>query len=149
MSGLVRSQASRDGAWQRLQLNAPPGNLLSLDLVRALGKALHDLESTPGIKWLTIEGAGVEFSFPLTPRREHVGSWLQLRGTERFSYGVQTVVGNGQTNNLTPWFGRFAPVPMGLADTVDNFDRGGQVYLDSNLHRVRRAFKDLPVADAP
>ena len=63
MSGLVRSQASRDGAWQRLQLNAPPGNLLSLDLVRALGKALHDLQSTPGIKWLTIEGAGDEFSF--------------------------------------------------------------------------------------
>lgn len=63
MSGLVRSQASRDGAWQRLQLHAPPGNLLSLDLIRALGKALHDLESTPGIKWLTIEGAGEEFSF--------------------------------------------------------------------------------------
>ena len=63
MSGLVRSQASHDGAWQRLQLNAPPDNLLSLDLIRALGKALHDLESTPGIKWLTIEGAGEEDSF--------------------------------------------------------------------------------------
>ena len=63
MSELVRSQASHDGAWQRLQLHAPPGNLLSLDLIRALGKALHDLESTPGITWLTIEGAGEEFSF--------------------------------------------------------------------------------------
>ena len=63
MSDLVRVQASRDGAWQRLQLNAEPGNLLSLDLVRALGRALHDLESTAGIKWLTIEGAGREFSF--------------------------------------------------------------------------------------
>ncbi len=63
MSGLVRSQASRDGAWQRLQLHAPPGNLLSLDLIRALGKALPDLESTPGIKWLNIEGAGEDFLF--------------------------------------------------------------------------------------
>ncbi len=63
MSDLVRVQASRDGGWQRVQLNAEPGNLLSLDLVRALGRALHDLESTPGIKWLTIEGAGSEFSF--------------------------------------------------------------------------------------
>lgn len=63
MSGLVRTQASRDGAWRRIQLNAPPGNLLSLDLVRGLGRALHDLESAAGIKWLTIEGAGDEFSF--------------------------------------------------------------------------------------
>jgi len=63
VSDLVRTQASRDGAWHRIQLNAPPGNLLSLDLVRSLGKALHELESTPGIKWLTIEGAGNEFSF--------------------------------------------------------------------------------------
>jgi len=63
VSGLVRVQAAREGAWQRVQLNAPPGNLLSLDLVRALGRVLHDLESTPGIKWLTIEGAGAEFSF--------------------------------------------------------------------------------------
>lgn len=63
MSGLVRIQAAREGAWRRVQLNAPPGNLLSLDLVRALGRALHELESTPGIKWLTVEGAGDEFSF--------------------------------------------------------------------------------------
>lgn len=53
----------RDGAWRRIQLNAAPGNLLSLDLVHALGEALHELESVPGIKWLTIEGAGQEFSF--------------------------------------------------------------------------------------
>ncbi len=63
MSDLVRTQASRDGAWRRIQLNAPPGNLLSLEVIRALGGALHELESTPGIKWLTIEGAGEEFSF--------------------------------------------------------------------------------------
>jgi len=63
VSDLVRIQSSRDGAWQRLQLNAAPGNLLSLDLVRALGRALHQLESTAGIKWLTFEGAGQEFSF--------------------------------------------------------------------------------------
>jgi cyclohexa-1,5-dienecarbonyl-CoA hydratase len=63
MSGIVETQASRNGAWQRIILNAPPGHLLSLELVRALGKALHDLESIPGIKWLTVEGRGGEFSF--------------------------------------------------------------------------------------
>ena len=63
MSDLVHVKPSRDGAWQRVVLEAPPGNLLSLDLVRALGKVLHQLESTRGIKWLTLEGAGGEFSF--------------------------------------------------------------------------------------
>lgn len=63
MSGLVRTAASRDGAWRRIILDAPKGNLLSLGLVRELGQAIHALESQPGIKWLTIEGAGGEFSY--------------------------------------------------------------------------------------
>jgi cyclohexa-1,5-dienecarbonyl-CoA hydratase len=63
MSAVIEVVASRDGAWRRIVLNAPRGNLLSLDLVRALGAAVHSLESEAGIKWLTIEGAGGEFSF--------------------------------------------------------------------------------------
>ena len=63
MSAVIEVIASRDGAWRRIVLNAPRGNLLSLDLVRALGAAVHTLESQAGIKWLTIEGAGGEFSF--------------------------------------------------------------------------------------
>lgn len=91
-----------------------------------------------------VNAAGVEFSFPLTPRREHVGTLLQVRGTDRFSYGVQSVVGQKTSNNLTPWFGRFAPIPGGLAASVDNFDRASQAYLDSNLHRLREAWAQLP-----
>ena len=63
MSALVETVSSRDGAWRRIVLNAPRGNLLSLELVRALGDAIHGLESQTGIKWLTIEGAGGEFSY--------------------------------------------------------------------------------------
>ena len=63
MSAMVHTRSTRDGAWQRIILDAPPGNLLSLDLVRQLGQAIHALESVPGIKWLTIEGAGGEFSY--------------------------------------------------------------------------------------
>lgn len=90
-----------------------------------------------------VNAAGVEFSFPLTPRREHVGQWLQLRGADRFSYGVASVVGQKNSNYLTPWFGRFAPVPLGLAASVDNSDRGSQAYLESNLGRVREAWRSL------
>ena len=63
MSAVIEVIASPDGAWRRIVLNAARGNLLSLDLVRALGAAVHTLESETGIKWLTIEGAGGEFSY--------------------------------------------------------------------------------------
>ena len=63
MSGLIESTPARDGAWRRLVLRAPRGNLLSLELVRELGAAIHVLESQRGIKWLTIEGSGGEFSY--------------------------------------------------------------------------------------
>lgn len=63
MSQIIEVVSTRDGAWRRLVLGGGRGNLLSLELVRALGKALHGLESERGIKWLTIEGSGGEFSF--------------------------------------------------------------------------------------
>ena len=62
-SRLVESISMRDGAWRRLVLGGGRGNLLSLDLVRELGKRIHALESERGIKWLTIEGSGGEFSY--------------------------------------------------------------------------------------
>lgn len=65
MSAIVKTLSGRDGAWQRIVLDGGRGNLLSLDLVRRLGAAIHTLESTPGIKWLTIEGSGGDF--PLAP----------------------------------------------------------------------------------
>ena len=63
MSALVEVVPARGGAWRRVVLGGGRGNLLSMDLVRALGQQLHALESEPGIKWLTIEGSGGEFSY--------------------------------------------------------------------------------------
>lgn len=51
------------GAWVRLVMNEPRGNLLSLAMVRALQDALAGVETRGGLKWLTIEGAGSEFSY--------------------------------------------------------------------------------------
>ena len=63
MNAIVEAISARDGAWQRLVLRGGRGNLLSLDLVRALSKAIHAIESRRGVKWLTIEGSGGEFSY--------------------------------------------------------------------------------------
>lgn len=62
-SRLVEVVSARGGAWRRVILGGGRGNLLSLDLVRAMGEAIHALESERGIKWLTIEGGGNEFSY--------------------------------------------------------------------------------------
>jgi cyclohexa-1,5-dienecarbonyl-CoA hydratase len=63
MTALVRTIPERSGAWQRIVLNDPRGNLLSLDMIRALGAAIHALEGDRSIKWLTLEGEGGEFSY--------------------------------------------------------------------------------------
>jgi cyclohexa-1,5-dienecarbonyl-CoA hydratase len=63
MSAHVDVLSTRDGAWRRIVIDGGRGNLLSLELIRELGRALHALESERGIKWLTIEGSGGEFSY--------------------------------------------------------------------------------------
>lgn len=70
MSALVRRIDERGGHWIRLILDAPRGNLLSLAMVEALRAALPAAASTRGLRWLTIEGAGGEFSFG-ADLREH------------------------------------------------------------------------------
>lgn len=95
-----------------------------------------------------VTSAGVELSIPLTPRREMQAEWLQPRGDDRFSYGLQTVIrAKNKTNYVTPYFGVFSPVPLGLDGVVYNFDRGSQSYLMANLARVRQAWRQLGPLD--
>jgi cyclohexa-1,5-dienecarbonyl-CoA hydratase len=51
------------GRWHRVQLDAPPGHILSLAMVQALTAALDEASRQPGVKWLTIEGSGGQFSY--------------------------------------------------------------------------------------
>lgn len=62
MSLLVRPIEERGGAWLRIVLDRPPGNLLSLDMVRALAACLAE-SVPPWRKWVTFEGAGDHFSY--------------------------------------------------------------------------------------
>lgn len=59
----MRSVSERNGAWQRIVMNAPRGNLLSLEMVSELRQAISEVNRERGLKWLTIEGADGEFSF--------------------------------------------------------------------------------------
>ncbi len=63
VSGTVGRIPEASGAWVRLVLNAPPANVLSMEMVSDLGEALAQIGAEQGIKLVTIEGAGEHFSY--------------------------------------------------------------------------------------
>ena len=64
MSRPVLRRIDEDGgAWVRLQLDAPPGHILSSEMVDELTRALESTRRPPGLRWLTLEGSGGEFSY--------------------------------------------------------------------------------------
>jgi hypothetical protein len=81
------------------------------------------------------EFAGLEFAFPLSPRKGFSTRRLRVNGNDRFFYSIETVV-NNPTNDLLREYGQFTPVPLSLDGTVFNFDRASDAYLRSNLHRL-------------
>lgn len=54
----------------RLVLTAPPGHLLSLAMIEALSRELTAAAEQPGVRWITFEGRGGEFSWG-ADLREH------------------------------------------------------------------------------
>jgi cyclohexa-1,5-dienecarbonyl-CoA hydratase len=60
---VIETRAESAGTWVRVGMSAPPGNVLSLDVLRALRHAIREAGARRGVKWLTIEGTGDDFSF--------------------------------------------------------------------------------------
>lgn len=60
---MIETHVARDGAWLRIVLAAPPANLLSLQLIAEVRDVLGSARQRRGLKWLTIEGQGKDFSF--------------------------------------------------------------------------------------
>jgi hypothetical protein len=92
--------------------------------------------------------AGIEFAIPLTFRQDMKPTRFgQIRGTEQFAYGVETLVGNNH-NRLTYGVG----VTPSLAHNVDqvyfNRDRLSPAYVESHLSRLREAYQKYVVADS-
>ena len=62
-AALVQAHLDAAGEWLRLQLDAPPGHILSLAMIRELTAALAEAQADPRLQWVTIEGTGGEFSY--------------------------------------------------------------------------------------
>lgn len=59
----IRVQSEKDGAILRLVLDAPPGNVLDLEMIEGLRAAVSRAGREPALKALVFEGAGHHFSY--------------------------------------------------------------------------------------
>lgn len=60
---MVQTESEHGGAVLRVVLDAPPGNLLDLEMIDGLRNALARAAREPGLKALVLEGAGAHFSY--------------------------------------------------------------------------------------
>jgi cyclohexa-1,5-dienecarbonyl-CoA hydratase len=60
---VIKTLSERAGMWVRIGMSVPPGNVMSLEVVRALRHAIREAHARRGVKWLTIESTGHDFSF--------------------------------------------------------------------------------------
>ncbi len=91
--------------------------------------------------------AGIEFAIPLTLRRDMKPTRIgQIRGSEQFAYGIETLVGKDH-NRLTGGIG----LTPGLTHNVDqvyfNRDRLSPAYVESHLIRLREAYQQYVVTE--
>ena len=116
----------------------------SLELKRYFGDATvsvyyKDSLGDDNKKW---RAAGIQFSFPLTVRKDmkHYRN-LQVRGTDEWSYSQETTLGN--RNNLPPYPLAINPQPTtALYRAYYNRDRLSEAYLRGHLWRLRDAWSE-------
>ena len=59
----VQLAVNREGTRAAFRLFHPKGNIVTADMIRALGQALETIAEHPHLKLVTLEGAGADFSF--------------------------------------------------------------------------------------
>jgi cyclohexa-1,5-dienecarbonyl-CoA hydratase len=80
--GRVRIQPAHDGTVMRLVLDAPPGNVLDIEMIDAIRSAALQAAGAPDVKAIVFEGAGDNFSYGASIP-EHRGGEIE-RALPRF-----------------------------------------------------------------
>jgi len=87
-----------------------------------------------------VQAIGVQFSFPLTPRRDMNPSIVQVKGSNAWSYAQESEVGNVPGHNVVGLSIATVPEPYyNLTDVFYNRDRLSESYLREHLLRLRDA----------
>ena len=93
-------------------------------------------ESAPVVSF-----AGLQFSIPITPRVNKGMSHAVLRGTNQWTYTLESRVFDRE-NLLTGGYGEVPRMGDTLIQTF-NRDRNSTRYLESSLIRAKSAFNEL------
>jgi hypothetical protein len=123
----------------------------SLELKRfwedtAVSVYYKDTKGTDNKSWQSV---GIQFSFPLTPRRDMKPiAKIQLRGSEEWSYAQETTLKNNNVNSPRGTLNYLAPYPLAvnpqpstsLGRTYFNRDRLSEAYIRQHLERLREAW---------
>ena len=96
------------------------------------------MESAPLVSF-----AGLQISIPLTPRINKGMQHLSLRGSNQWSYSLESRV-FARENLLTGGYGEVPKMGETLTQTF-NRDRNSTRYLESSLARAKSAFNELGV----
>ena len=84
--------------------------------------------------------AGFEVSLPLGPKASTDTGWGNVRGQDRFAWGVKTKIGDSN-NILTAGYGEVPTPRHGVWTDVTNHDRSGPVDMWANRHSIRAALQ--------
>ena len=84
---------------------------------------------------------GIRISLPLTPRKEFKPGLVQIRGSHRWGYGLETTFSRDDNTNTID--SRLVVEPFtsyNLLKDVYDSDRLNPAYLRRHLHRLRDAY---------
>ena len=123
----------------------------SLELKRffrdtAVSLYVKDTRGTDHKEWRAV---GIQFSFPLTPRRDMKPlAKLQVRGSEEWTYAQESTLKNNNANNPRGSLNYLAPYPLAINPQPDqdlyrsfyNRDRLSSAYILEHLERLREAW---------
>ena len=124
------------------------GNLELKRFFRDTAVSLY-FKDTRGVDHKQWRAVGIQFSFPLTPRRDMKPlAKLQVRGSEEWSYAQESTLKNNNANNPRGSLNYLAPYPLAINPQPDqalyrsfyNRDRLSSAYILQHLERLREAW---------
>jgi len=89
----------------------------------------------------TASFAGLQFTIPLTPRRNTGYEHFGLRGVNQWNYALESRIFNRE-NLLTPGYGEIPRFGENLPQ-IFNRDRNGNSYLSGEHWRLKNSFNEL------
>jgi hypothetical protein len=101
----------------------------------------HSVTPTDSKVW---QQGGIQFEIPLTPRRDMAARPVQIRGSEDWVYGQETVIATSATQNANSIEPGLATVPDATQSLTQSFydrERFNKDYILSHTERIKEGWR--------